>query len=951
MFKPIPFFKAAAVAAVMFAATMAAEAQLIYSQDFSTDDSTNWVVNFSDAGSNYVNFNFDYSTVGLPPAPHSVGGNTKGLKLSPDVTVGALLNGAAVPGVSVTPTNFSITANFDMHVDMWINYQGPNTANIVGGTATNAFTTLQTGGGGSGSTLLYGCGYGTAGNSAQVAGACDSILVGTTTDNGTSAEMRMYGPSGIGQASYQNGVYQSTGTATPSFPGEPFVYANPSGTRAFYTQSTWTSVPSPNWTNFFPSVKPPQAQLNLYRQQTNIQSVLGSISFGWHDVEVQKIGNVIVYLIDGHLAATGNYLSAGTPAGDKLVFTAFDINSTISTDPNFVALNFVVFANITVSNLVNVVNVTAPVQSTTEGSPGSPAMFTLTRSSSGVPLTVNYTLGGTATNGVQYQTIPLSVTFAADATDTNIFVVPIDDGIPRLTTSVILNLQSGPGYAGAGNAVINIFDNDPTTVDVSNTSQAYGRYSNPVDGTGNNDFVPFAVTRRGKLTTGADLTVNISYGGAAVAGTDFIPVTTVTIPDGVATNQFLVRPLDNGAITTNRSLTAAVIAGTGYVPGTNSASGTIVSAHYNPAPIIYTNDLTSVDDATNWVIRYGTGDPLDDFANYSVDFGLPLNATPGGFVVPPPPGGNASALHLTVNKQNSTSPAPGAVNVYLTNVLLSGNYAVRFNMNLIEGSVNATATEGAIFGINHTGSDSNWWYGSGFLTNATWSSDGIWYFVTAQAGGASTGDYQEFTGLGGTNGNTGWTRITSAAQSTFAQAFKDNPGPFTALDGFSIQSSGVPANGSQTLGYDQSTWVDVEIKQQDNVVTLSINHTKIFSYTNTTVWKSGYLMLGYSDPFGGGALGTQDAGVYYANLQIVQGPTVHVDSIAIVPGVSTNTVLTFTSSGTGDVPSAFSVLSSTNIISTFSGVSSTIIPLTTNQFQATTPYVGGAQRFYKVIHN
>jgi len=946
MFKPIPFIKAAAVSAVLLAASIAAQAQLIYSQDFSTDDSANWVVNFSHAGSNYANFNFDYTTIGLPAAPHSVGGNTKSLKLVPDITAGALIGAAAVPGVSVSPTNFGISQNFDMHVDMWINYQGPNTANIVGGTATNNFTTLQTGGGGSGSTLLYGCGYGTAGLSAQVAGSCDSILVGTTTDNGTSAEMRMYGPSSLGQASYQNGVFQSSGTVIPGFPGEPFVYANPSGTRAFYTQSTWSSVASPNWTNFFPSVKPPQAQINLYRQQTNIQSVLGSISFGWHDVEVQKIGNVIVYLIDGHLAATGNYSSAGTPAGTNLVFTAFDINSTISTDPNYANLNFVVFANIVVSNLANVVNVTAPTPLCTEADTNTPGVLTLTRTSTSGPLTVFYTIGGTATNGLQYQKITNNITFADGASTTNINIFPIDDGVPRLTASVIITLQSGANYAGAGSAVVTILDNDPTTVDILGGSQAYGRYTNVTAGAGNNDFIGYAVTRRGKLTIGSDLTVNLSYSGNAVSGTDYAPVATVTILDGAATNIFFVPPVDNAAVTTNRTVTVAIAAGTSYVPGVSPASGFIVPAHYDPAPVVYTNLLTSSDDATNWLILYGSGDTLNDTNNFSADFGMNLSAAAGGIVIPPPPGGNASALHLTCNKLNPTSPAPGAVNAYLTNVLLSGNYAVRFNMNLIQGQQNPT--EGAVFGINHTGTCSNWWYGSGTISNGlTWSSDGIWYFMISQPAGAAAGDYQEFTGLGGTNGNKGWQRLTNASQTSFSQVFKDNPGPFTASDGFAVQTPGVPANNTPALGYDASTWADVEIKQQDNVVTLSINRTKIFGYTNTTVWKSGYLMLGYADPFGG-SVGSADAGVYYANLQVVQLPSVTVNSIAIV---GANTVVTFTTTGASDTPASFSLQTSAAVTGPYVGVGSTIISLGANQFQATTPYIGGAQRFYHVMHN
>lgn len=938
-FNRIPLFAVVAVSIILLATTATLRAQLIYSESFATNDSANWVTNSSFSGSNYVNLNFDYTTVGIPAAPHSTGGNTKGLKLSPDVTAGSLAGAAAVPGVSVSPTNFSITANFDMHADMWINYNGaPGTL------------TLTTGGGGSGSTILYGCGYGTAGSAACVAGATDAILVGTSTDSGTSAEMRMYGPSAIGQASYQNGVYQSTGTATPGFPGEPFVYNNPAGTRAFFTQSTWSSLPSPNWTNYFPSVKPPQSQINLYPQQTNIQCNLGALDFGWHDVEVQKIGNVIVYLIDGHLAATGNYSSAGTPSGGELVFTAFDINSSVSTDTNFANLNFVVFANIVVSNLANVVNVSAPTPTTSEATPASPGIFTLTRSSSGSPLTVNYTLGGTATNGVQYQTLPTSVTFAATALTTNINVVPNDDGIPNPTTTVILSLQSGPGYAGAGSAVVSILDNDATTIDINTnySSQAYGRYTNTTS-QGNNDFISYTLTRRGKLTIGSDLSVNLSYSGSAVGGTDFTPVSSVAMPDGTATASVLVPPLDNPNVTTNRTVIVSVASGANYAVGKGPATGTVVSAHYAAAPLFLTNKLTLSTDATNWNITYGTGDPADDATNFSVDFGIPLASAAGGITVPVPPNGNTSALHLTSNKNNSTAPAPGAVNVYYTNLWLNGDYAVRFNMNIIESETTASATEGAIFGINHNGTYSNWWYGGGFLTNQTWSSDGVWYFATAQPAGTAAGDFQEFTGLGGTNKNTGWTRLASQTQSTYTNIFKDNPGPFTCLDGFGNQTPGVPANGSPAFGYDASTWSDVEIKQLKNVVTMSINHTAIFTYTNTTVWTNGYLMLGYTDPYGA-SVGSPEAGVYYANLQVVQlSPTlININSIVIS---GSNVVIKFTTTDALDTTSTFTLQGSATANGTFANVSpaANITSLGMNQFLATVPYNGGIQ-FYRIAH-
>jgi hypothetical protein len=953
---------------MLLATAATSRAQLIYSNNFNVDDSANWAVNYSTsqgAANTLVDFNFDYTTVGIPIAPHSTElGSTgvhHGLKISPDIIVGTLTGAAGVPGASASPTNFSITANFDMHAQMWINYQGPNTANIVGGNATNAFTSLQTGGGGSGSTLLYGCGYGTLGTNAVVAGEVDCIFCASTTDTGSSAQMRMYGPSAVGVASYQSFAYQNSGTLVPAFPGDPYVYNNPTGTRSFYTTAAWAGVPAPNWTNFFPSVKPPQAQITLWAQQTNIQCNIGALAFAWHDVEVQKIGNVIVYSIDGHLAATGNEVSAGTNAGSYLVFVGEDINSTVSTDPNYTNLNFVVFANVVVSNYNNIVNVSASTATTSEAPASPPGVITITRTSVGVPLTVNYTLTGTATNGVQYSVGPgattTSVTFAANATSTNISIVPIDDGVPQPTTTVILTLQSGNGYAGAGSAIVSILDNDPTTVDITSSSQAYGRYNTGVY----YDFIAYNVTRRGKLSTGSDLTVNLSYSGSAVSGQDYTQISSITIPDGSATSTALnangvpglqVRPLDNPLATDNRTVVVSLAPGTGYAIGTGSATGTVVSAHYPAAPaVLLSDDLTgsTAPETNNWKTTYGCGNPQDDSTNYQVNFGMLLSSAGGGFSIAPPPGGNLNALHLTCNK-DVTPGAPGALNVYYTNLWLNGDYAVRFNMNLIQCQSNASATEGAVFGINHSGSLSNWWYGGGFITNQNWSSDGVWYYVTAQPAGQVQGDYQIFTGQGGTNGNAGFVRpLAAKSQTDFAQVFKDTPGPFTCVDGFSTQTPGVPAEGSPALFYDNSSWSDVEIRQQGNIITMSINRKPIFVYTNNTVWKSGYLMLGYTDPFGA-TIASQEAGVYYANLQVVslQATPIWINSIAINGG---NVEITFSTQTASDTAGSFTLMSSGTLTAPFSATPGTsIVSVGIDQFRATTPYHGGTQ-LYRILHN
>ena len=97
----------------------------------------------------------------------------------------------------------------------------------------------------------------------------------------------------------------------------------------------------------------------------------------------------------------------------------------------------------------------------------------------------------------------------------------------------------------------------------------------------------------------------------------------------------------------------------------------------------------------------------------------------------------------------------------------------------------------------------------------------------------------------------------------------------------------------------------------------------------------------------GATVGNADAGVYYANLQVVQLPTVRMNSISIV---NPNDVITFTTSDPLDIPTMFNLLTSTNIIGTYTNLTGTFSPVAGSQFQVTTPYTGGAKRYFRVTH-
>jgi hypothetical protein len=62
------------------------------------------------------------------------------------------------------------------------------------------------------------------------------------------------------------------------------------------------------------------------------------------------------------------------------------------------------------------------------------------------PVTVDYAIGSTATNGVDYVALPGSVTVPAGERSAQITVIPIDDGPPDITSTVILKLKPDTNY-------------------------------------------------------------------------------------------------------------------------------------------------------------------------------------------------------------------------------------------------------------------------------------------------------------------------------------------------------------------------------------------------------------------------------------------------------------------------------------------------------------------------
>ncbi len=84
-------------------------------------------------------------------------------------------------------------------------------------------------------------------------------------------------------------------------------------------------------------------------------------------------------------------------------------------------------------------------------------------------LTVNYLIGGTATNGSDYDTLSGSVTIPAGASAANITVTPIADSLVEGNETVTLTLAAASGISlGTSSATVNIADGNSQPISGSN---------------------------------------------------------------------------------------------------------------------------------------------------------------------------------------------------------------------------------------------------------------------------------------------------------------------------------------------------------------------------------------------------------------------------------------------------------------------------------------------------
>jgi hypothetical protein len=171
-------------------------------------------------------------------------------------------------------------------------------------------------------------------------------------------------------------------------------------------------------------------------------------------------------------------------------------------------------------------------------------------------LTVSVAVEGTASNGVDYVTLPSVITLPANAASVVVVVQPKVDSLVEDTETVVLRLVSSTNvlwlYAPVGgttymvdptNAVaqVNILDGEvsappPVITIVATDAEA----AESVAGNATNT-ARFTISRSGP--TNDSLSVTVALGGTANNGVDYAPVaSTVVIPAGASSREVVIQP-------------------------------------------------------------------------------------------------------------------------------------------------------------------------------------------------------------------------------------------------------------------------------------------------------------------------------------------------------------------------------------------------------------------------
>ncbi|MDB6124184.1 MAG: hypothetical protein JWQ71_3177 [Pedosphaera sp.] len=857
-----------------------ASGQVLFSDDFQANTSASWSIfgnSANGATTDYsAQFAFDYGTQTyslngttntVPPAPNS-GGTTKGLK----VTVNKNGNTSAA-GVSLYPTGKVFTNNYALKFDLWMDYNGDV---AFGGSGSTEFATFG----------LDHLGTEVNWSSSTISG--DGIWFATDADAGTGRDYRAYvgdPASNLELTSVTGGFFDREGNGTidqnapddGSFSGYQLMFRSP----PFQTP--------------------------------------GGIGKRWVQVEVRQQDGVVSWLMDGYLMASHSNNNGFTSGNIMLGY--MDPFTEIASPANE---NYAIFDNVRVVDLTSntplpTIDIVALDSDASE--PGANTGFvTITRSGSTTSaLVVNLIITGTASNGVDYVTIPSTVTFLAGAASTNITITPINDSIGEPTETAIIAIAANASvYEVRTNvAIVNIADDGDLPILTLATTRAIA-YEN---------FRVGKFTAKFSNPNSTDTIIHYTLTGTATNGVDYVTLPgTATILSGQTNVLITVSPINNTKLDGNRTVIMTLTSGAGYALGaTTNGTVTIRDDDLAPGTLLFSDNFDSAASASSWAVF--KSDPANTLT-FGYDYGA--DGIPSA---PNSVGGTTKGL-----KFEALAATASGMSVSPIGQSFTGDYRLRFDMWInYNGPLDVggnDSTECFDAGIGTSGNHVNWDAGDSTI-------DGIWFAITGDGGYGD--DYQVWINQNEQSVASGvYTGGSQNNNAAYYAEFGGDAAPQIQQDNYPNDQTLVtlPGNG----GF---AWHDVVITKQGTNVIWSIDGLQIAKVNSTAFTLSTNIFLGYMDdsstaaPIPALSFGLADN----VRVEALNLPKPQITSIKVI-GVSVQ--IDFSGVAT-DTTASFTIQSSTTIAGTFADVSpvATITQLSPGSFRATTP-VNGNVRFFRV---
>lgn len=202
------------LAAGLVAGLASTASAAIITDNFEVDSSGDYTLVNSGSPDSTADFQFDYIAAGIPLAPNSVGGDTKGLRMTANDTAPA----AGDHLTAFHDTVITATPGYKLSVDIWMN---------VSGSGSTEFSTVGVAGDGTTFNSIF----------SPVSGSGQFLSM--TGDGGSSSDYRHFisgGPVNSGDPSYLNS------TNTTNATGDTYQAIFPGGTHPGSPGNRWTTL-------------------------------------------------------------------------------------------------------------------------------------------------------------------------------------------------------------------------------------------------------------------------------------------------------------------------------------------------------------------------------------------------------------------------------------------------------------------------------------------------------------------------------------------------------------------------------------------------------------------------------------------------------------------------------------------------------------------------------------